>query len=93
MNNSHPRLFITLFCVIWIYEFLTDELLDAHRFELEEEINPLLHDLKATIPKHQRHYEIYYQKLIAATIIRAGMGPHNEYTIVKQTEGLASLVN
>jgi len=67
---------------------IADVLIEAHRYELEEQIKPLINDLRSTIPKHLRHYEMYYQKLIAATITRSGMGPTNEFPIIKQTEGV-----
>ena len=48
--------------------------------------------MSSSIPKYARNYDHYYQKLITATIIRAGMGSANEYPVIKQTEAALTSV-
>lgn len=44
-------------------------------------------DIKTEIPKNLRLHEMWYAKLIGATIIEADMGPGSEPSVVKETEG------
>jgi len=44
--------------------------------------------MKTGIPKHVRHYDLWYAKLIGATIIEADMGPATESSVVRETEGI-----
>ncbi len=64
-----------------------DEVIEADRKEDTEKVNKLIGELRKSVPKHIRHYDFYYSKLMGATIYFANMGPDTEISVVNETEG------
>jgi hypothetical protein len=48
----------------------------------------LLDDIKSGIPNNLKHYDIWYAKLIGATIIEADMGSATSSAVIRETEGI-----
>lgn len=71
---------------------LVEDSIDAHREDQDAKIRSLLDDLKGGIPNNLQHYDIWYAKLIGATIIEADMGPANHGSVVRETEGIPKLL-
>lgn len=64
-----------------------DLVIEAERKEDTEKVRKLIGELKKSVPRHIRHYDFYYSKLMGATIYYANMGPDTEISVVNETEG------
>ncbi|CAL8103090.1 unnamed protein product [Orchesella dallaii] len=63
-----------------------DEAISAYREALDEKVIPLMTELRASVPRHLSHYELYYAKMIGVTIYFANMGPDTEHSVIKETQ-------
>ncbi|XP_021957046.1 cilia- and flagella-associated protein 206 isoform X2 [Folsomia candida] len=63
-----------------------DDSVYAHREDQENKISSLMNDMKTGIPNNLRQHDIWYAKLIGATIIEANMGSAMESSVVRETE-------
>ncbi|ODM92107.1 hypothetical protein Ocin01_14576 [Orchesella cincta] len=63
-----------------------DEVISVYREAIDEKVIPLMTELRASVPRHLNHYDLYYAKMVGVTIYFANMGPDTEQSVVNETQ-------
>ena len=65
----------------------TDELIQAHALELENQVKEIVQDLVENNPKDRTEVEVYYKKLTFIIITKSDLGATSDPKVVRETEG------